>query len=295
MEGIERAQERLEHIRSVEPILDALRMVALGSWQKARKRQTASQQYSTRLLNMLPYLLPHLPQRLPTSETEAPPINRVVVVVGSERGLCGRFNMDVVAYADDYLARHEEQGELLVLAALGGRVSRLFVAGERPLAWSRALSVTTLPPLSLAFSLTRQWLEEFETGEIDAITCIHNAYLGMGRYQPTATTLLPPSLPNKRRLADEWPPPIVETDPAALYTHIVQQWTAVSFYRLLLQSAMAEHSVRYQVLDAATQNVERLTDELSGAVQAARQQAITREMQALAAAAGLIGDPEGRQ
>lgn len=211
MEEVERAQERLQHIRSVEPILGALRMVALGSWQKARKRQAVSQQYGDRLLKMLPHLLPHLPRRLPHAQTEASPTRRVVVVVGSERGMCGRFNVDVVAYADNYLADREKQGETITLATLGSRVNRILVAGERTPSWSRTLPATSLPPLPLAFSLTRQWLEQ---------------------------------------------------------------------------------SVRYQVLESAMQNVERLIDELSGVVQVARQQAITREMQALAVGAGLVGAPE---
>lgn len=289
MEDVERAQERLQHIRSVAPILDALRMVSLGSWQKARKRWTSSEQYSNRLLTMLPHLLPHLPHKAPAAPQATGPARRVVVVAGSERGLCARFNMDVVDYAEAYLDRRRDAGESPALAALGGRVVRLFVAAEEPLAWSQSLSVTSLPPLSLAFSMTRQWLAQFEKGQIDAVTCIHNAYEGMGRYEPTAMTILPPELPGKQGPADAWPPPIVETDPVALYTHIVQQWTAVSFYLLLLESAMAEHSLRYQVLDSATQNVERLTDDLSAVVQAARQQTITREMQSLAVAAGLIG------
>ncbi|MCZ7666922.1 MAG: F0F1 ATP synthase subunit gamma [Chloroflexi bacterium] len=67
-----------------------------------------------------------------------------------------------------------------------------------------------------------------------------------------------------------------------LYTQIVQQWTAVRYYQLLLQSTMAEQSVRYQLMESAGQNTERLLDELSAVVQAARQQTITREMQALA-------------
>ncbi len=71
--------------------------------------------------------------------------------------------------------------------------------------------------------------------------------------------------------SETWPPPIIETDPVALYTHIVQQWTAVRFYRLLLQSAKAEQSVRYQLMESAGQNAERLIDELSGMVQATRQ------------------------
>jgi ATP synthase F1 gamma subunit len=133
-------------------------------------------------------------------------------------------------------------------------------------------------------------LAQFETHEIDAVVCVHNAYTGMGSYHPTVTPLLPPPLPEKRPLADTWPPPIIETDPVTLYTQIVQQWTATRFYTLLLQSAMAEHSVRYQLMESAGQNVERLIDELAVVVQAARQQTITREMQALAVGAGLVSD-----
>lgn len=292
MEEIERAQERLQHIRSVEPILDALRMIALGSWQKATKQQAVSQAYSDRLLAVLPWLLPHLPQ--PGWQVDKQSVRRVVVVVGSERGLCGRFNMDIAAYANEYLAGREAQGESVTLAALGSRVIRLLVGGERPLAWSQALSATTLPPLSSAFSLTQQWLAQFEENEIDAVTCVHNVYTGMGSYRSTVTPLLPPPLPEKRPLADTWPPPIIETNPVTLYTQIVQQWTAVRYYQLLLQSTMAEQSVRYQLMESAGQNTERLLDELSAVVQAARQQTITREMQALAVGAGLLDDHEVR-
>lgn len=293
MEETERAQERLQHIRSVEPILDALRMIALGSWQKATKQQAVSQQYSDRLLAVLPWLLPHLPQPRPLAD-DAPgqPVRRVVVVIGSERGLCGRFNMDVAAYADEYLAGREAQGESVTLAALGSRVIRLLAGGERPLTWSQPLSATTLPPLPPAFSLAQQWLAQFEGNEIDAVTCVHNVYTGMGSYRSTVTPLLPLPLPEKRPSADTWPPPIIETDPVTLYTQIVQQWTATRYYGLLLQSTMAEQSVRYQLMESAGQNTERLIDELSGVVQAARQQAITREMQALAVGAGLVGTHE---
>jgi F-type H+-transporting ATPase subunit gamma len=65
--------------------------------------------------------------------------------------------------------------------------------------------------------------------------------------------------------------------------------TAARFHEVLIVSAAAEHSTRYQLMDGAAQNAERIIDELTLAIHAARQQAITREMQELAAGAGLIG------
>ncbi len=60
-------------------------------------------------------------------------------------------------------------------------------------------------------------------------------------------------------------------------------------YGLLLDSAAAEHSTRYQLMESATQNAERLISELTRVVQTGRQKEITQEMQELAAGAGLIG------
>ncbi len=289
MDSIEQVQERLQHIHSVEPILDALRMIALGSWQKAKKQQGVSQQYSQRLLAMVPALLPRLaPERPLEDAAEERPFQRLVLVVGSERGLCGRFNNAVVEHAEAHLTRCEAQGETVVLLGLGGRVQRLLAAEARPLVWFGALPTTSLPPFALAVALTEQWLGQFETQQIDAADCVYNRYTGMGRYMPTVTPVLPPPLPTLQRPTESWPPPIIETDPAALLGRIVQQWTAVHLYNLLLESAMAEHSVRYQLMESAEQNIERLLEELSTAVQVGRQQAITREMQALAAGAGLL-------
>ena len=106
---------------------------------------------------------------------------------------------------------------------------------------------------------------------------------------------LPPPLPSTSLRAGaggmkgEEIPTIIETDPLSLYTHVIEQWTATRLYELLLESATAEHSTRYELMGAATQNADRLIDELTLAIQTTRQQAITQEMQELAAGAGMIG------
>jgi len=215
----------------------------------------------------------------------------VALVVGSERGLCGRFNVAVIERAERYVAEQETVSAQVELVALGTRVRRIFGRRKRPLAWSGALSIAMLPPFHLAFGLTRCWLARYEERELDAVDLIYNAYHGTGRYEPTVVRLIPPQLPPERQntLSEPWPPPIIETDPLNLYARVVEQWAAVSLYRLVLDSAAAEHSTRYQLMELATQNVDRLIEELTLAVQAARRHAITREMQELAAGAGLIG------
>jgi F-type H+-transporting ATPase subunit gamma len=175
------------------------------------------------------------------------------------------------------------------LEALGTRVRRILRRHQQPLAWSGALSVTALPPYRLAFDLIRRWLTRYEEREVDAVDLVYNAYRGTARYEPTVARLIPPTLPTPEADVLPWPPPIIETDPLSLYARIVEQWATVSLYGLLLDSAAAEHSARFQLLETSTQNIERLIDELTLAIQTARRQEITQEMQELAVGAGLIG------
>jgi len=352
MEQLERAQERLENIRGVKPILGGLRTISLGSWQAARKRRSGVRDYALRLEALLPWVVPHvdappatahrLRQRLLLSvhraargkADEADPSRprRVeALVVGSERGLCGRFNAAIADEVDRYLKIQTARGVEVELRALGSRVKRVLDRRGVETGMAGALTVATLPPFSLAFGLTRRWLEAYEQEDLDAVDVIYNGYRGTGAYEPSAARLIPPRLPGEdpiaragandghprnrtshvvgpsqthgeqdpfRRTRSEtsrpqlerpWPAPIIETDPHSIYASVVEQLAAVQLYEILLEAAAAEHSTRFQLMETATQNADRLIEELTLITQTARRQAITQELAELAAGAGLIG------
>ena len=299
MADLERIQTRLSNIQNVEPILSALRTISLGSWQAALNQRSRVQTFGLQLTQLLPQLAPYVPhpspQRFGRRSRKPHPAGggkAIAVVVGSERGLCGRFNTTVVEAFEDLVEEQNSAGVVLELFALGTRVGRaLKKTGHEPDA-SITLSLTKLPPFELAHDLTETWLKRYETHEIDTVDLIYNTYQGIGRYEPAVARLLPPDLPpaTPSDAADSWSAPaIIETDPTALYTRVIQQWAAVTLYGYLLDAATAEHSARYTLMEGATQNTSRLIDELTLALHSARQQAITTEMQELAAGAGLIG------
>jgi F-type H+-transporting ATPase subunit gamma len=213
-----------------------------------------------------------------------------VLVIGTERGLCGRFNTALVEQTQIYVDERQTNTQLFVL---GSRVRSALERHGHPITWASTLSTTALPSPDVAHVLSSRWLTSYEAHEIGAVDLIHNAHLGMGSYTPTVTRLIPAtSLHSLERAKVQAPPIIIETDPQSLYKRLVEQWTATQMYQYLLQSAAAEHAARYELMEAATQNTERLIDELTLAIQSARQQAITREMQELAVGAGLIAQAE---
>jgi F-type H+-transporting ATPase subunit gamma len=178
--------------------------------------------------------------------------------------------------------------------ALGSRLIRDVTRAGYDLTWHQNLSITALPSYDIAVTLVSSWLDQYEAYELDGVDVIYNADQGAGTYATAVTRLIPPELPASagKTMATPQParshPVIVETDPMQLYVHIVEQWTSIALYRLLLEAAATEHAARYQLMESATQNADHLVDSLTLTIQSARRQAITRETQELAIGAGLL-------
>ena len=280
MAQIEQIQQRLDNIRAVEPMLNGMHMVALGSWQAAQRQKTAISIYNERLLAMLPYLLPQLKKTNPRSREAEDLKNVLVFVMGSERGLCGRFNTAVVNHAEQLIAEKETTGATVTVQVLGSRAKRLFEKGKRPLFPHEIPPITKLPTYQSIYRLAQSWLKKYEAHQFDELLIILNQYKGMGIYKPAAVQLLPVVTLSTSQ-ATKWPDPIIETGAQGLFTNIIQQWVALTSYSHLLESLMSEYSTRYQLMDSASKNAENLINELSTTLQMARRQKITQEMQAL--------------
>ncbi|MGC9349241.1 MAG: F0F1 ATP synthase subunit gamma [Anaerolineae bacterium] len=298
-QDLEKVTSRLENIQKVKPILTALRTISLGSWQMARNRRAGLQRYTHRLLDLLPWILPHIVERRPKlrlcsrgrdgGPDEGPVI---ALVIGSERGLCGRYNSRLLERFDRYQREQADAGREVKTVALGSRLLREMASAGYETTRSESLSMSSLPSYDTAAHYTSDWLEAYESYELSAVDVLYNADRGAGTYESVATRLIPPEMPPMERGSQRdrmGVQPIVETDPMRLYVHIVTEWTAITLYRLFLEAAQTVHLARFQLMESATQNADRLVDELTLTVQSARRQAITREMQELAVGAGLLG------
>jgi len=290
-EDLERSQDRLDNIRAIDPILSALRTISMGSWQSALNRLSNVQTYRNQFVDIYNAILPYINARQVNSNEGKIKVRRVyAIIVGSERGLIGKFNRDIAEFSASYLVEQQQKNIGVDFWLLGSRIKRIFSQHHLPYTSFSSLSTTSLPPYRLASDITNELLMLYEKREIDAVDVIYNNYQGSSRYKITVKRIIPftPDVNQSQVHEPPWPPAIVETDSVSLYTQLVKQETAIHMYGLLLTSAAAEHSARYQLLEEATQNAQRLIEELNLAVQMSRRQAITREMQELAVGAGML-------
>jgi F-type H+-transporting ATPase subunit gamma len=292
-EGIEDIRDRLDNIRSVEPLLGAMRTISLGSWQAALRRKGRALSYADRLRDLMPALIPLLrATRGGRGPEPRSPTSALGLVIGSERGLCGAYNSTLADYVDGELHRLVDQGMEVELHVLGKRAARALQRIGRDAAETLSLPMAALPSSDLASELTRGWLEQYEAHALDVVYVIYHAYRNSTAYEPVTLQLIPPPLPSGEERGEPWPPPYIDTDPVDLFVQVVVLWTSTELYRILLDSAASEHSSRYRLMEGATQNANNLIEELTLALRAARQEAITAEMQELAIGAGLLGSQE---
>jgi F-type H+-transporting ATPase subunit gamma len=291
-ENVERAQTRLSNIRSVQPLLGALRTISLGSWQSALKQQQTMKIYRQKFAVMLAALTPLLAARkneLPRNWGWASSVRlrKVAIVIGSERGLVGRFNNAVLAHTTQYLNdQHQAESEVR-LWVLGSRPHRVMERRGQKIDWFQPLTTTALPSFEQAFAVIRRCTLLYEAEEIDAVDILYNTYRSAGMYRSATVSLIPPQIDFEGNHSVTTYPPIIETDPFQLYARVIEQIVTIGFYERLLESAAAEHSSRFQLMEDATRNADRLIEEVTQNIQQANKQAITQEMQELAAGAGL--------
>ena len=292
-QSYERIVARLSNLQAIEPLLGALRTISMGTWQMAQNklnRLADFQENYRQILRQVSPLLANNGKPKPQAQKEDEIPKNIVLVIGTERGLCGKFNENLVTQAIKWM--EEQPAPTTQIWAIGSKMSQTLSAVDLSPHWSTVLDSDLLNSYKRAYLTTQQWIAQFEESQLDQLSVLYQKSKGEGRIQFAAVTLLPFDLTGQEPTenSDEltWPPPIIETDPLGIYQQIKAHFIASTFYRALLESAIAEHSSRFLLMEDAKRNSEDIITSLNRELNIERKRKITREMQELAIGAGLI-------
>lgn len=205
-----------------------------------------------------------------------------LLVFGSDQGLCGTFNEQVVTRLRKDLDAGEPDGGRVRVYAVGTRVAgRLVEAGLTPEGEATLpLSTSLLPSLVQdLLVLIDGWRSD---GDLEGVSLYYNRPLGGSATQPHRTVLLPITPERLRTLRVEpWPTralPMLATNRPALMGTLTRQYLFVTLHRALAFSLMAEHTSRLLAMQAAERNIDERLDELTSRYHTERQTAITAEL-----------------
>lgn len=289
----ERTKSRLDNISAIEPLLSALRTLSMSSWQIALNNLGKIQRYLITFDPILIQILPKIEDKRTLIREKSPQepnlADTILLIIGTERGLCGQFNKILAENAVAWIRTQDFSS--YQIWGMGSRLIRDLERMNLNISLRKTFPSSYIHSYQLSYQWTQNLLMQYESYAFNQLIILFNQSI-KGQYQFSKFQLLPHEIHQPTSTSKEaeeiWPPPIIETDPLGIYFQIIEHHIAANMYQVILQSAIAEHSSRYHLMQEAQDNAEEIIEELEQIINAERKKQITQEMQELATGAGLL-------
>ena len=280
---------RIKSVKNTEKISRAMQMVAAAEVRRARERVEAAQPYARALTEVFRQVAAQVPPSEYRSPLVEPRLVKKValVVVTSDRGLCGGYNANVLRMAVNrhryWLDEHDE----VKLVVIGTKGVQFFRHSNFDVA-ARFQHLSQIPTYAEAAEIVKTVKGLYESGEADLVELIFTNFRSMVSLVPTDTVLLPAQVPGRDRDPNELDLPvspegpraqyIFEPSPEAVMDAIIPKYLETVVYQALLESAASELAAKMTAMSAASKNAKELAAELSLIYNKARQASITQEI-----------------
>jgi F-type H+-transporting ATPase subunit gamma len=279
METLDALRAHIDTTRDLQSIVRTMKSLSAASIRHYEQAVFSLRQYSEAVRLGFQIVLRTTP---PPKATEGPSGAIGVIVIGSDHGLCGRFNEQIVRFARSALPELNPSGADELWLALGLRASaRLEAEGvELQASLPQAATVAQLAPTvhSLLLRVDR-WKQANELGHLYVF---HNARDGANAAASRKVQLLPLDPQWLERLAARpWKSrtlPLFTMQPDALFSSLVRQHLFVTLYRAAAESLAGEHASRLAAMQTAEKNIEEHLAEMTTAFHRKRQETITAEL-----------------
>jgi len=306
-----KARELKRRIRSVtktRQITRTMEMVSTSKLKRATDRVYAARPYAESLMEVIGRLIdPELQERYALLRKPETVRRAAVVLITSNRGLAGAFNVNLIREARRLTERLRGQNVEVELHAIGRKGISFFRFRRETLASART-DITDRPSLEDAMSVIEPLRERFERGELDEVYVVHAQFRSALSTPPGVMRLLPVQAETQSRRGAEsdagtkepqrgaereaGPGYIAnyELSPSAdeILSRLLPLYVRNSMYRALVETAAAEHGARRTAMKNATDNAGEMIDILSRTYNRARQAQITQEIAEIVSGAAAL-------
>ena len=286
MPSLKDLRNRIASVKSTQKITSAMKMVAAAKLRRAQEQAAAGRPYAERMERMLFGVVAGMP-----ADVEGPPLmsgtgkddSHLLVVVTSDRGLCGAFNSNIAREARRRIRDLRSQGKKVKLLCVGRKgwdnlrrdhadliIDRITEVGRPRLGFDDADRIAT------------RVLTLFDEGGFDVCSVIYNAFKSAISQQVTTQQLVPIALPEdwtsgragaQRRASHEFEP-----NEEQILADLLPRNLAVQVFRALLESNAGEQGARMTAMDNATRNAGDMIGRLTLTYNRTRQAVITKEL-----------------
>lgn len=282
---------RLKGIKSTQQVTKAMKMVAAAKLRRAQDRAIQARPYAGKLKEMLASLSTKVDTSLNPLLSPRDEVNKVLVVlVTSDRGLCGGFNANIMKLAQRVI--HEQYAEQYAKGAV-----TMICAGTKGSDFfrKRGYSVTKAYPgvfQNLDFSSAKEIAElaseMYLKGEVDRVVLVYNEFKSVLAPNLKTEQLLPIAPEAEQPEESAGSEYLYEPSPEAILDELVPKHLNTQIWGVMLESNAAEQAARMAAMDSATENAKELIRVLNISYNRARQAAITKELSEIVAGADAL-------
>ena len=280
---------KIKSVENTRKITKAMEMVAASKMRKAQERMKAARPYAEKIAQVATHLAyAHTEYKHPFVMPR--PVKRVgLIVVTSDKGLCGGLNTNVLRLVVTQMKQWETAGIGIDVTALGnkgfGFMQRLGANIE-----SHLTGMGDAPHLDKLIGPIKIMLDAYLAGKIDALHIVYNRFINTMKQEPTVTQLLPLAQledAGEASLTTHWDY-IYEPDAKPVVDAMLMRYIESLVYQGVAENIASEQSARMVAMKAASDNAKDVIGELKLVYNKTRQAAITKELSEIVAGAAAV-------
>lgn len=289
MAGSKEIRTKIKSVQNTRKITKAMEMVAASKMRKAQDRMRHARPYADKVRNIAAHLADANPEyRHPFLVVREEQRNVGVIVVTTDKGLCGGLNTNVLRAVTNRLRELEHSGAGVRVTAIGNKgFGFLQRIGAKVV--SHLVQLGDTPHLDRLIGPVRVQLEAYERGEIDAVYLAYTRFINTMKQEPVLEQLLPLSTDRLQEDTREFSwDYLYEPDAQTVLDELLLRYIESIVYQAVAENMASEQSARMVAMKSASDNAKKVIDELQLSYNKARQAAITKELSEIVGGAAAV-------
>jgi len=278
---------KLTRLRSTRKMTKTMKLVSVNKLRRAQDAEKRVSLIANRMFGILGRMGPSVvagehPLVIPRKSVK----NVLVLLISSDRGLCGGFNNNLIKMINPWLKQQEGKGHSVSMSFCGRRGYASFK--NRATIERNYEDVMVKPDFSHAHRIARELQAAFIRGRVDEVYLAYNSLQGAMAYQPVVEKIIPMD-PNAltqsgvdSKTGGGW---MMEPNSEEVLNALLPRVISLSVYIAMLSSSVGEHSARMKAMEQASSNADNLIRQITLQRNRARQAAITTELTEIVAGA----------
>lgn len=279
MPSLKDVKMKIVGVGKTKQITRAMNMVASAKLRSAQARIERFRPYAAKYRQVIGGLAAKAEgSNHPLLQEHAEKKNCGIILITSDRGLCGAFNANIIAEALKLAAEKKKEGMAVTFFCVGRKGRDAVRRAEYKMALELADSMAA-PDFPLAVSVAQKAVSAYEKQDIDEAWVVYGEFVSMAKQPPQAMRLLPLKAPAEEEtpggVQSEY---VYEPSEAKLLADLLPRYINVQTYRAMLDTSASEHAARMASMDNATRNCTDLINSLTLLYNKTRQASITSDL-----------------